>query len=120
MVLDLIYDRTKLLQAAEAAGAATSDGELMLLHQGAAAFRLWSGQEAPLDVMQAALEKARKQGAALGGGRADRRGRAWRPRARGRIARRHGTVPVPDRRGEPWPEPGCHDRGRPGRPVADG
>jgi shikimate dehydrogenase len=62
MVLDLIYDRTKLLQAAEAAGAATSDGELMLLHQGAAAFRLWSGQEAPLDVMQAALEKARKQG----------------------------------------------------------
>jgi shikimate dehydrogenase len=62
MVLDLIYDNTKLLQAAQAAGAATSDGELMLLHQGAAAFQLWSGQDAPLDVMQDALEKARKQG----------------------------------------------------------
>jgi len=62
MVLDLIYDTTKLLQAAQAAGAATSDGELMLLHQGAAAFQLWSGQDAPLDVMQDALEKARKQG----------------------------------------------------------
>ena len=62
LVLDLIYDNTKLLQAAQAAGAATSDGELMLLHQGAAAFRLWSGQEAPLEVMQEALEKARKQG----------------------------------------------------------
>ena len=62
LVLDLIYDRTKLLQAAESAGAATSDGQLMLLHQGAAAFRLWSGQEAPLDVMQEALAKARQQG----------------------------------------------------------
>jgi shikimate dehydrogenase len=62
LVLDLIYDTTKLLQAAQAAGAATSDGETMLLHQGAAAFQLWTGQDAPLDVMQAALEKARKQG----------------------------------------------------------
>src|SRR3954469_25673720 len=62
LVLDLIYDTTALLKAAQAAGAATSDGELMLLHQGAAAFQLWSGQDAPLDVMQEALEKARKQG----------------------------------------------------------
>jgi shikimate dehydrogenase len=62
LVLDLIYANTNLLQAAQAAGAATSDGELMLLHQGAAAFQLWTGQDAPLDVMQAALEKARKQG----------------------------------------------------------
>jgi len=41
LVLDLIYDTTALLKAAQAAGAATSDGELMLLHQGAAAFQLW-------------------------------------------------------------------------------
>jgi shikimate dehydrogenase len=62
LVLDLIYDRTRLLQAAEKAGAATMDGELMLLHQGAAAFRLWTGQEAPLEVMQAALVDARSKG----------------------------------------------------------
>ena len=62
LVLDLIYDNTKLLQAAQAAGAATSDGELMLLHQGAASFTLWTGQEAPLDVMQAALDAARARG----------------------------------------------------------
>ena len=34
----------------------------MLLHQGAAAFRLWSGQEAPLDVMQAGLAKRAQAG----------------------------------------------------------
>ena len=62
MVLDLIYDRTKLLIAAEAAGCTTMDGEVMLLHQGAAAFHLWTGQEAPLDVMQAALADARSKG----------------------------------------------------------
>jgi shikimate dehydrogenase len=62
LVLDLIYARTKLLRDAEAAGAATSDGELMLLHQGAASFTLWTGQPAPLDVMQQALQDARAQG----------------------------------------------------------
>ena len=30
----------------------------MLLHQGAAAFTLWTGQPAPLAVMRAALERA--------------------------------------------------------------
>jgi shikimate dehydrogenase len=34
----------------------------MLLHQGAAAFTLWTGQPAPLEVMQAALEDARARG----------------------------------------------------------
>ena len=34
----------------------------MLLHQGAAAFNLWTGQPAPLDVMGAALADARAQG----------------------------------------------------------
>jgi shikimate dehydrogenase len=62
MVLDLIYDRTRLLRDAEAAGAATLDGELMLLHQGAAAFALWTGREAPLEVMQGALAQARATG----------------------------------------------------------
>ena len=49
LVLDLIYSRTRLLRDADAAGATTSDGELMLLHQGAAAFTLWTGQPAPLE-----------------------------------------------------------------------
>lgn len=62
LVLDLIYARTRLLADAEAAGCSVADGGTMLLHQGAAAFSLWTGQAAPLDVMQAALEDARAQG----------------------------------------------------------
>jgi shikimate dehydrogenase len=61
-VLDLIYARTRLLRDAASAGAATADGETMLLHQGAAAFTLWTGQPAPLDVMAAALKQARAGG----------------------------------------------------------
>lgn len=62
LVLDLIYRRTPLLEAAEASGSRVADGELMLLHQGAAAFTLWTGQPAPLDVMQASLVAARAGG----------------------------------------------------------
>ena len=62
LVLDLIYNRTRLLRDAEAAGATAHDGETMLLHQGAAAFTLWTGQAAPLDVMGAALATARAGG----------------------------------------------------------
>ena len=62
LVLDLIYSRTRLLRDAEAAGATVADGELMLLHQGAAAFTLWTGQPAPLDLMQAKLAEARAGG----------------------------------------------------------
>ncbi len=62
LVLDLIYRRTRLLRDAQAAGCTVADGGLMLLHQGAAAFTLWTGQPAPLEVMQAALDKARAGG----------------------------------------------------------
>jgi len=62
LVLDLIYKRTRLLRDAEAAGAAAQDGESMLLHQGAAAFTLWTGQPAPLEVMSDALAAARAGG----------------------------------------------------------
>ena len=62
LVLDLIYARTRLLRDAEAAGATTADGELMLLHQGAAAFTLWTGQAAPLELMQVKLAEARAGG----------------------------------------------------------
>jgi shikimate dehydrogenase len=62
LVLDLIYAQTRLLRDAAATGCATSDGEAMLLHQGAASFTLWTGQPAPLDVMAAALADARAHG----------------------------------------------------------
>jgi hypothetical protein len=39
-----------------------ADGELMLLHQGAAAFTLWTGQPAPLELMQERLAAARADG----------------------------------------------------------
>jgi hypothetical protein len=60
--LDVNYARTRLLRDAEAAGCTVSDGETMLLNQGAAAFTLWTGQPAPLDVMGEALANARAHG----------------------------------------------------------
>jgi shikimate dehydrogenase len=62
LVLDLIYNRTRLLRDAESAGGVAMDGETMLLHQGAAAFALWTGQAAPLEVMGGALAGARAEG----------------------------------------------------------
>jgi shikimate dehydrogenase len=61
LVLDLVYRprETRLLKDAKSAGAQlTMNGELMLLHQGAAAFELWTGQPAPLDVMRERMETA--------------------------------------------------------------
>ena len=57
--MDLVYRPrlTHLLADAAAAGAsATMNGEVMLLHQGAAAFELWTGQAAPLELMRAQLD----------------------------------------------------------------
>jgi shikimate 5-dehydrogenase len=62
LVLDLIYAKTRLLREAEAAGCTVSDGEQMLLHQGAAAFTLWTGMPAPIELMQRALSEARAGG----------------------------------------------------------
>ena len=60
IVFDLIYNPavTPLLAAAKAAGARTANGLGMLLHQGARAFRLWTGRHPSVPVMRAALEKA--------------------------------------------------------------
>jgi len=59
-VMDIVYRprRTPLLAAAAAAGARTVDGLQMLLHQGALAFALWTGREAPLAAMRRALSAA--------------------------------------------------------------
>ncbi len=56
---DLIYTsrRTPFLEAAAHVGHRGANGEGMLLHQGAAAFELWTGVEPPLDVMRRALRR---------------------------------------------------------------
>jgi shikimate dehydrogenase len=57
-VYDMIYKpaETKLLALAKVAGCKPSNGLGMLLHQGAAAFEIWTGKPAPIDVMRRALE----------------------------------------------------------------
>lgn len=57
-LLDMIYRprETPLLAAARKLGWQTANGMGMLLHQGAKALELWSGQPAPAGVMRAALE----------------------------------------------------------------
>lgn len=57
MVYDTIYSerRTPFVSAAVEAGARGANGLSMLLHQGALAFEIWFGREAPLDVMRKAL-----------------------------------------------------------------
>jgi shikimate dehydrogenase len=59
-VVDLIYHpaETPLLAAARVAGARTQNGLPMLVHQAALSFRLWTGVEAPVEVMRAAAEAA--------------------------------------------------------------
>ena len=58
-VYDMIYRpaETKLLNAANKSGCKTANGLGMLLHQGAAAFEIWTGKSAPLAVMRRTLEK---------------------------------------------------------------
>lgn len=58
IVVDLIYEpaETAFLKACRKVRARCLNGAGMLLHQGAAAFALWTGKEAPLDVMRGALE----------------------------------------------------------------
>jgi shikimate dehydrogenase len=60
MVFDTVYGAAseKFRLEVEAGGAKWSDGLGMLLHQGAEAFTLWTGQAAPLEVMRQALAGA--------------------------------------------------------------
>lgn len=57
VVMDIVYAplKTRLLREAEAAGCITVNGLEMLLYQGVAQFELWTGKEAPVDVMRRAL-----------------------------------------------------------------
>ncbi|QLG28580.1 shikimate dehydrogenase [Halorarum halophilum] len=56
-VLDAVYAPldTRLLREARAAGATTVDGAWMLLYQGVEAFERWTGADAPIEAMNAAL-----------------------------------------------------------------
>ena len=58
-VYDMIYRpaETPLLKSAKAAGCRTANGVGMLLHQGARALELWTGQGAPVKIMRDALVK---------------------------------------------------------------
>ena len=56
---DLTYKETRFLAAANEHGVKTVDGFAMLVHQGARSFEIWTGREAPLDVMWKAASQAR-------------------------------------------------------------
>ena len=60
LVFDAVYNplRTRLLREAEEAGARTLSGLRMLVYQGAAAFRLWTGLEPPVELMHDAVAEA--------------------------------------------------------------
>ncbi|MEJ5296789.1 MAG: shikimate dehydrogenase [Armatimonadota bacterium] len=62
-VYDLVYNppETRLLADARAAGARPINGVRMLVHQGAYSFRLWTGVDPPLNVMEAAVMEGLKQ-----------------------------------------------------------
>ncbi len=56
VVFDIVYNRpTELLKDAVKAGAIAIDGVMMLVYQGAKALEIWTGQKAPVDIMERAV-----------------------------------------------------------------
>jgi len=53
-LFDTIYRETDILVRCRARGIRVSGGLPMLVHQGAESFRIWTGREAPVDVMRKA------------------------------------------------------------------
>jgi shikimate dehydrogenase len=60
VVFDIVYNplETRLLREAKAAGAKTVSGVLMLIYQGAEAFKLWTGIEPPVEIMKKTVLEA--------------------------------------------------------------
>ena len=60
IVFDIVYNplETRLLREAKAAGAKTVSGVLMLVYQGAEAFKLWTGIEPPVELMKKTVLEA--------------------------------------------------------------
>lgn len=74
VAFDLVYvpEATPFLRAAAEAGARPVGGLAMLVHQGAEAFRLWTGVQPPLDVMfEAARAALAARSTGAGGGPED-------------------------------------------------
>ena len=59
LVCDVVPNppETRMLREARAAGFPVLDGLSMLVHQGAIGFRMWTGLEAPVEVMKSALHE---------------------------------------------------------------
>ena len=53
-VFDVIYNpkETRLLREAKEAGCRTGNGMYMLLYQGAASFKLWTGEDMPVEIIK--------------------------------------------------------------------
>ncbi len=64
VVMDAVYDpeQTRLLRDAAARGARTVPGKWMLVYQAAEQLALWTGRDAPIDVMAAAFDQASAPG----------------------------------------------------------
>ena len=57
LVADVIYnpEKTRFLREAEQLGCPTINGKSLLYHQGKIAFKIWTGEEAPAQVMKKAV-----------------------------------------------------------------
>ncbi len=57
VVMDAVYRplETRLIRDAKASGALTIDGVWMLLYQGAESFEIWTGKDAPVEIMNEAV-----------------------------------------------------------------
>lgn len=57
LVCDIIYNpvRTRLMKEAESIGCRTANGLGMVIYQGAAAFTIWTNQQAPIDTMSSVI-----------------------------------------------------------------
>ena len=61
VVFDIVYNReTEMLKDAAKAGAVAIDGVMMLVYQGAKALEIWTGQKAPIGVMEKAVREGLK------------------------------------------------------------
>lgn len=61
-VFDIIYNReTQLLKDAGKVGAKTVDGVMMLVYQGSSAIKIWTGLDAPIEVMERAVREELKK-----------------------------------------------------------